>query len=285
MPFLGTSSSSEVGYLPGYCLPHPLTLGTQGLLDKLLPLFEMDSMCHMALHALSNITHHGGAEIRTAIAFKSQAITTLVDKYPSDPVICELAVSILSHTVLACTEGPEHDPSIPKMMKNLDMVKILKTTVHCMTQPFSDRSCIEHGTSLLAWSTLHATNAHKQVPETAKILVAGLRSPDWGLRSICFGGLQRLHRRGAQLEMDTVNPQSFLSLRGRFPPHVNTALMAYSPTETELYRTTSATTEFMKLMTNPNDTGPGARTVDNDPKASQDNDLINDNLHERKEIP
>ncbi|KAH6905836.1 hypothetical protein BKA70DRAFT_1107218 [Coprinopsis sp. MPI-PUGE-AT-0042] len=222
----------------------------RGVLSKLLPLLDIDSTRHMALRALTNITHHGGTQIRASIASDAHVLTSLVARFPEDPIICDLSVSVLSHTVLTCTEGPEDEPAFPAILKKLDMAKILNTGIHCMTQTFSNGSSIEHGTNLLASSALHGHHAYKDAPEAAKILVAGMRSPDWGLRCISLGGLQRLHKPGSEEDLHRLDPNSVMAIRGRIPLHVNDVLMSYGPTRCELFRTMQAKVDYMRAMTN-----------------------------------
>ncbi|KAJ2933042.1 hypothetical protein H1R20_g4019, partial [Candolleomyces eurysporus] len=226
----------------------------KGFLDKLFPLLERDSTRYMALRALTTVTHHGGIPTRSSIAARADVLTKLVDEHPNDERICDLVVSVLSHSVLVIVEGPEGSPAFPKILKKLDMVKILQTAMHCMTQPFSTRSTIDHGTELLASSTLHATAAHRAVPETAKFLVAGLRSEDWCIRCLALGGLFRLHKPGSEEDLRAIDPQKLLAVAMSIPSDLQDVMMSYGPMNCDIFKTLYAAKDFQKaIMTVPQD--------------------------------
>ncbi|KAJ2912907.1 hypothetical protein MD484_g7504, partial [Candolleomyces efflorescens] len=220
----------------------------KGLLDKLFPLLQVDSTRYMALRALTTITHHGGSTTRSSIAARSSSLTSLVDAYPSDPLVCDLVTSVLSHSVLALTEGPEGSPAYPQILAKIDMVKVLQTVMHCMTQPFSTRSTIDHGTELLASSTLHATLAHRAVPQTAAWLVAGLRSPDWCTRCLSLGGLFRLHKLGAEEDLRAIDPQRLIGAIMSIPDELKDVMMDYGLMNCDLYKTMQCTRDFQKAI-------------------------------------
>ncbi|KAF5340215.1 hypothetical protein D9611_007974 [Ephemerocybe angulata] len=220
----------------------------RGILDKLLPLLDIDSTRHMALRALMIITRHGGVNVRATIAEHADVLCRLVDAFPSDETVCELCLSVLSHTVLVCMDGYEGSPAFPALLRSLDLTKILNTAVHCMTQPFSCQSCIEHGTNLIASSALHGYYAYPGAPEAVKILIAGLRSPDWTLRAVSFGGLVRLHKPVSEEDTRQLDPNTLMSIMGRIPKNVNDILMAYGPTKCELYLTVQAMRDFMQAI-------------------------------------
>ena len=69
----------------------------------------------VGLQALSTVTHHGGAEVRREIAFLSPKLCALMEQFPDDPILNELAVIILDHGVsCVVTEEPPngHDAQV-----------------------------------------------------------------------------------------------------------------------------------------------------------------------------
>jgi hypothetical protein len=126
--------------------------------------------------------------------------------------------------------------------------------MHCMTQPFSTRSTIDHGTELLASSTLHATLAHRAVPSTASFLVAGLRSPDWCIRCLALGGLFRLHKLGSEEDLRSIDPQRLMSVVMSIPGELQDVMMDYGLGNCDIYKTLQCTRDFQKaIMTVPQD--------------------------------
>ncbi|KAL0958195.1 hypothetical protein HGRIS_000358 [Hohenbuehelia grisea] len=72
----------------------------RGFMQRLLPLFEMDSCRHLALHALNVFTHHGGNGVRAEIAKQSApTLVRLIDRYPDDPVVADRAITTLCYSV------------------------------------------------------------------------------------------------------------------------------------------------------------------------------------------
>lgn len=202
----------------------------------------------MALRALTTITRHGGIPARAEIAKHSAALTRLVDEFPDDPVVCEECIAILSHSVLICMEGVQGSPPYPELLKSLDLTKILNTAVHCISRPFADQSCIEHAVHLITSSGLHGHYAFKGAPEAAKVMVAGMRCPNWTLRCMALGGLSRLLKPGSDEDTRQLDPNALMSILGKIPKNVNDAMMAYGPQRCDIYLTLQATTNFMKAI-------------------------------------
>src|SRR6188768_4597667 len=50
----------------------------QGILDKIMPLLQLDETRHLALRSLSTITHHGGTGARCDIAMHANTLTKLI---------------------------------------------------------------------------------------------------------------------------------------------------------------------------------------------------------------
>lgn len=222
-----------------------------GVLDKLVPLLNIESTRFLALRALTLITQHGGGSVRLKIALHAPALTNLVDSFPDDPLLCNLVVSILSHAVGVAVIGDEGKPEYPHVLKQLDMPKILSTTVHCMTQPFSDNSSIHHGLELLTNASLQASPAYKKVPEAIKILVAGMRAEALETRAMCLGALMRIYNLGADSEACHFDPKRIVHIvkSNGTPKHLSDVLMAYGPTKCEIYMTMNIHLDFTRAMT------------------------------------
>ncbi|KAF8962291.1 hypothetical protein BDZ97DRAFT_1120677 [Flammula alnicola] len=221
----------------------------KGILEKIMPLLDIDETRHLALRALSTITHHGGSKIRMEIARKGNVLSKLIRDLPDDEKVADLGIAVLAHSVSAVVEG-DAKPANPAVLKSVDMVDILKTVLETIKRPHSrPRSMIEHAVELVSMSSLHAASAFKAYPPAINFLVAGLRSTDWVTRCTCLGGLIRLYRIEAEDDQRQLDPHRFMAAIQRgVPPHLNDILMDYGPMRSEVFLTLSCTAEFQKAM-------------------------------------
>jgi hypothetical protein len=227
-------------------------------LDKLVPLLSIDSTRFLALQALTLITQHGGATIRSSLALHAPSLAKLADTYPDDPLLCDLVVSILAHSIGAAVEGTENNPTYPRVLKQLqpNMALILDTAVRCITQPLSNRSCITHGAEIIATSTPFFSYSYQKVPEATKLLVAGLRSKEWDTRALCLGGLMRLHKSVSEEDTRQLDPNRLIQVvqSQSTPDHLIDLMMEYGHTKCDMYATLNATSTFTEaIMAYPQD--------------------------------
>ncbi|KAG2003384.1 hypothetical protein CC2G_003991 [Coprinopsis cinerea AmutBmut pab1-1] len=221
----------------------------RGLLDKLIPLVSLDSTRRMALRALVTFTHHGGSEIRAKIATHASVLTSILINYPSDALLCEMAVSVLAHSIGAVTEGPENACASPKILAKIDMPTILKQVVKATKTHHTHRVLFEHAVELIACSTLHASSAFYKAPEAIRFLVAGVRCRDWVTRCLCLTGLIRLHKAKSEDDQRFLDPNRLIAAISRgTPDHISDVLMDYGPTRSELYLSLSCTRDFQKAL-------------------------------------
>ncbi|KAJ7512500.1 hypothetical protein B0H11DRAFT_1951488 [Mycena galericulata] len=218
----------------------------RGFLRQLFPLLDVPSCRHLALRALTTVTHHGGVEIRFEIAKWYLDLLRLLKKFPDDPKTVELSIVTLSHCLISTVsdEGLKIDP---RFAESLDLREVVQVTTDALRKPSPSRSLVDHGVQLLAMSTLHC----KVPPTTANFLVAGLRSKDWIFRSTCLGALLRLHRNEAEQDQRAFDPMKFMACMSRsVPPHLNNILRAYGFQQCETYLTVQTASEFQQAMIN-----------------------------------
>jgi hypothetical protein len=212
-----------------------------------MPLVHIDLTRHMALRALGTITHHGGVSIRTEIAKYSSTLVRLIEEFPDDKNVIELAITTLAHCINAVLEGDS--PANPKVLASLDMRTIVKVVTENTRKEWASSYLIDHALLLLSMSTLHATDACKSYPPMIKFLVAGLRSKDWVTRCICLGGVIRLHRKESEPDMRMLDPVAFTAaIRRGFPSHLSDLMLAYGPTRCDTYLTLSTSRDFQQAM-------------------------------------
>ncbi|CAK5268828.1 unnamed protein product [Mycena citricolor] len=217
----------------------------KGFLDQLLSLIEIPSCRHLALRALSTVTHHGGVEVRLKIAKESSAILlkTMAD-LPDDGQAVSLAVATLSHCILAAVDEPGEEKDLD-LIKRLPLRDIVLTVTHALRRHPRDRQMQEHAISLLANCTMHCDVP----PTTVNLLVAGLRSRDWTLRCICLGGLVRLHRESSEEDIQMFDPNNLIQAAQKGAPGpVADILSAYGVLRCETTLTAQCTVAFQRTM-------------------------------------
>ena len=214
-----------------------------------MPLLNIDSTRHLALHALATVTHHGGVSVHMEIGKQANVLTKLIRDFPDDPKIAELAVATIAHSVTTVVEGAS-TPANPEILGTLDIVDILRTVIETMKKPYRrPRSIIEHGVAFVATATMHCTHAFKTYPAAIRFLVAGMRSQDWVCRCTCLGGIIRLHCLEAEDDQRMLDPNRFISaLQRGVPSFLGDIMMRYGPTRCEIYMTLSCSKDFQNAM-------------------------------------
>ncbi|KAJ7731107.1 hypothetical protein DFH07DRAFT_929368 [Mycena maculata] len=218
----------------------------KGFLERLFPLLDIPSCRHLALRALTTVTHHGGIEIRMKIAKSYLLLLRLLQDFPDDPKTVELSIVVLSHSLISTIsdEGIKIDAHLGESLDLRDIVGIVTETLH---KPAPSRVLVDHSVQLLASSTLHC----KVPPTTVKFLVAGLRSNDWIFRCTCLGGLVRLHRNESEPDQRSLDPMKLMDCVSRpVPSHLNDILQAYGFQRSETLLTVKTAGEFQKAMMN-----------------------------------
>ncbi|KAF8886495.1 hypothetical protein BD779DRAFT_1529952 [Infundibulicybe gibba] len=223
-------------------------LFAKGLLDRIMPLINIDNIRHLALQSLTTVTHHGGASIRVAIAKQTPALLKVLKDHPDDPKVAELVVVTLAHSIGAVVSGDEK-PSEPKLIKSLNVANVLQVMAESTKNPAASPLLINHVVGLFSTATLHAADACKSSPSIVNFLIAGLRSKEWVTKCSCLGGLLRLHRLGAESDQRILDPNKFMkSIQRGFPNHLSDVMMDYGPMRCETYMTLRTTSEFQKAM-------------------------------------
>lgn len=220
------------------------------LLGRLVPLLDIEQSRNMALRALASIAQRAGLAIRADVARSSDVFTRLVDAHPDDHILAEQVLKILRYCITACMGGAQGSPTFPDIIDSINLTKVLNTTIHCMVQSSSYEFSAAHGLHIIAASTVHGHKAFKGAPEASKILVAGLRSADWTLRCVAFGGLVNLDKPGALIrDGDQLNPQALGAVMKRMPKDISDALTAYGPERCDIFLTMRAVSRLMQAMT------------------------------------
>ncbi|KAF8651578.1 hypothetical protein AX16_004694 [Volvariella volvacea WC 439] len=222
-------------------------LWAKGLLDKILPLLDKPSARHLALRTLGTVTHHGGGTVRMDIAQKAPLLIKTVQDNSYDFKTAELAITVLSHSVAAYFDGAQ--PLSIKTIQLLELPKIIKLITETVKKQNATPYLISHGIGLIARAAHNAPSTLKSIPSSINLLVAGLRSHNWTMKSNCLSGLLLLHQREAEEDQRTLDPYKFMAAITRgFPDHISDLMMDYGPTRCETYLTLETTRDFQRAM-------------------------------------
>ncbi|EGO29215.1 hypothetical protein SERLADRAFT_359379 [Serpula lacrymans var. lacrymans S7.9] len=201
----------------------------KGLLMKIMPLINKPLCRHLALRALTTVTHHGGAEVRREIAV--QATPTLLgvlQDYPDDLKAAELAIRTLAHSIGSLINVADK-PDI-KDIKRLNVPTMIRLVTGFVRRPGVTVVLVHHAIELLTHPTLHFWKDCKAYLPMVSLLVASLRSTDLLVRSMALGGLLRLEAGAAEVDQRFNDPQKFIaSIRRKFPQHLSDIMMNYGP--------------------------------------------------------
>lgn len=215
-----------------------------------MPLCQIDTTRHVALRALSTITHHGGTDVRTQVAKQANALARLLRDLPDDEKVAELVILTLAHAVTAVAEGNEQ-PANPAVLKQVSMTDIYQSVLEAIKRPYTWPRAImvNHALELVALSCMHTAPAMKAYPPSIGFLVAGMRSKDWITRSTCFGALTRLYRLGAEDDQTHFDPRNLAAaLKRGVPKHLSDTLMDYGAERSDMFLTMHCTRDFSKAM-------------------------------------
>lgn len=204
-----------------------------GILERMAPLLSEgpEGTRQSVLLALSNLTHHAGADARKTIATLTvPAIINLLDTPDCKPRIAELGIAVLSHSMSsAVTEGEHnhligHEIQIPAALKDIDGVRMLSAVVEAMRRPDIDEELVSHGLDLLR--TL-AFSYSKEMRETSsdRPLVAALASPNIYVRLVGFMGILRLGSSRTEPESRMLNPMAVAQIANNMEKYFNPKLM------------------------------------------------------------
>ncbi|KAI0672651.1 hypothetical protein C8Q78DRAFT_1020664 [Trametes maxima] len=219
----------------------------KGLLSKVMPLLEFDVTRHVALQALTVVTHHGGLPARQEIAKHNPTLAQLLRRYPDDPKVAELVIVTVAHAteaVVACEETP--DPTLVRAAKIQD---VLEATVAALRKPTGTHILQTHALSLLVAPTQHCPRDCKAVPSMLTLLAALTRSKNINTRATAFSGLLRLSIAESEFEHSQFDPMRLMSAAQRGTPrHLSDVLMTYGPERAEVSLTLRATLDYQKGM-------------------------------------
>ena len=212
-----------------------------------MPLLEYDSTRHMALNALSVVTHHGGQVARREIARKNPVLVRLIQAYPDDAKVMELATVTMAHATSAVLSV--EDPPNKGIVKEIQLRSVLQVTVENVRKPSATHYMIDHALSLLTSATQHCPEDCKATPQMLTLLVSCLRSANLTARCTALGGLIRLTSNESEPDRQNFDPKTLVAAVQRgFPEHLSERLMDYGPERCDTTLTLQSTLDYQKAM-------------------------------------
>ncbi|KIY45096.1 hypothetical protein FISHEDRAFT_76940 [Fistulina hepatica ATCC 64428] len=192
-------------------------------LGKILHIIDNDYCRHLGLVALSSVTRHNGLSTKSKIAGTCTAkLVSVLRTYHDDPVIAELSVATLFHSLIAlCGEQEE------KRLLSHDPESVLLEVVCAPKQPSADSQLIDHALYLAAAASTHCLATFGSNKSLSNFLVVSLKSPDWMVRAAALGGLIGAYTSKDEPGCANSTPFSMVMGMQDLPAHLEGLLDAY----------------------------------------------------------
>ncbi|KAH7882394.1 hypothetical protein F5I97DRAFT_1816994 [Phlebopus sp. FC_14] len=219
----------------------------KGLLSKIMPLVGQDGSRHLALRALTTVTHHGGVEVRQEICIQAPHLLKVLQDHPEDLKSAEMAISTLAHAVGAAI-GDERKPSA-KYIRALKVPSLLPLILGFIGKPGVSLPLLHHALELLAHMTLHCWQDCMAYSPVIEFIVACLNSSDLYVRCSALGALLRLNALCSEGDQRYSDPNKLMAAVQRgFPDHLSDIMMSYGPMRCDATLTLRSTGDYQKAM-------------------------------------
>ncbi|CAA7261161.1 unnamed protein product [Cyclocybe aegerita] len=216
----------------------------KGILEKILPLLDIDETRHLALNCLNTLTNHGGSGVRIAVSKHANDLCKLVRDLPDDIKVAELIVLTLAHS-LETTLKIQSKAEL--YLESVDMEEVIFTMLDSVRRPYAlPGQLLDHALEILAASTRYSANIFKAHPRLIAFLVAGLQAKDWDTRWMCFSGIYDKDEDDAPLSVD---PVEFLeNISQTLPWNLQRALDTYGASRSDISLALSVSEEYDSAM-------------------------------------
>ncbi|KAI9068811.1 hypothetical protein FKP32DRAFT_1587402 [Trametes sanguinea] len=219
-----------------------------GLLQRVMPLLEIDSTRHLALHALAEATRHGGLPVRQEIARHNEVFVKLMRDHADDLKVVELVVVTVAHATAGVVLGTEMPD--PDLAKRAAIRSVLETTLAALRRPANSHIMLTHALSLLASPTQYFPRECKAIPPLLGFLTAMTRSKNINARAIALTGILRLPIAEAEPDQLQSDPNWLLKMFHReMPHHLSEILRFYGSMKSEASRSVDAIIDYQQAMT------------------------------------
>lgn len=214
---------------------------------KILPLVEKDNSRHLALRALTTVTHHGGSDIRKEITLHAPTIVKVLKDYPDDLHAAEFAICTLAHAVTTSIDEPQRPAA--KYIKALQIPTLLPLVMGFVANPGASLPLLHHALELCGHLTQHCTQECLAHPAVVDFLIASIRSPDLHSRFYALGAVIRLHKTPPDREIVFNDPSTLMAAMQRgLPDHLAELIANYGIARCESTLTLRSVVDYQKAM-------------------------------------
>ena len=107
-----------------------------------MPLLDFGSTRHLALVALTIVTHHGGTEAREAIAQHNRTLVKLVQEHRDDRRVAELAINIMGHAMEVIIRVLQSPTAV--VLEEIGVRSVLETSLASLRESAPSRALLTH---------------------------------------------------------------------------------------------------------------------------------------------
>ena len=221
----------------------------EGIVDKIMPLMDTASTRVVGLEALATITHHGGLNVHVEIAKRTPTLLRLMEEFPDNPRINELAVTTICHAAGSAIGADPCDYD-EHFVKTLDVPCILKCVTDAMRKPTTASIVlVAHGMGLVASTCRHVPKHIKDLPPLVALMAATLRVNDMSARSTAVVAFIHITQAGSEEEIRNFDPKLLISaLQRGFPAHLVDVMANVGPMNCETFVLSKTKVDFQKAM-------------------------------------
>ena len=221
-------------------------------MTKLMPLLASPQTRFVALQALSNVTHHGGSDIRREIATYTPHLLRLMEEFPDNSAIHEHIIVTLAHAISSVVHDQDNSASVKAAnIRKLNMPKVFDVVFRCLKKPDTSYNMLSHALDFLSGTAIACHDEVMANSSVLNLLVALLRSNNLSIRVGALNGLSHLVVPDSEPDNRFRDPRTMISALSRsFPPHLVDILTAYGPEKTDTFISVLTTGDFQNAMMN-----------------------------------
>lgn len=222
-----------------------------GLMPKLLPLLDNPKTRLVGLQALSNVTHHGGADVRREIALTcSSTLLRLMEEFPDNAAYNEQIIVTLAHGIGSIVNDEDSPESVKAAnIRKMNLPRALALVLGNIKKADTSHYTLSHAIEFLCSVAESCHREIKSNPSVLNLLVALLRSKDLSIRVDALGAICRLVIPESEDDWRQMDPNKFMAAIQRgFPSHLSDILLDYSPTECDTFLILQTSRDYVQAM-------------------------------------
>ncbi|KZV63430.1 hypothetical protein PENSPDRAFT_640910 [Peniophora sp. CONT] len=216
-------------------------------LNKLMALLDRPASRSVALESLAQVTHHGGFEVRAAIARK---IPTLLDTLDADPENLRAASyvwTVISHSAASIVQNEE--PPSPEDLRQLQVPRLLRSALFYIRKPNTSHTLRDHVLEFLSGASQHCYKDFWADGHAIDFLLSCTRNKDIRIRAEGLAGIMRACISLGEVEQIRYDPNKMMDSIGRpWPDRVSEILVNYGADQSDTYLSLQGTKLFVDAM-------------------------------------